>query len=34
MASMSAEQHHAAINFIFKRMGRVRATDEILAAIR
>ncbi|MGA9086605.1 MAG: hydrolase [Methanoregula sp.] len=33
MASMSAEQHHAAINFIFKRMGRVRTTDEILAAI-
>ncbi len=34
MSSMSAEQHHAAINFIFRRMGRVRTTDEILGAIR
>jgi nicotinamidase-related amidase len=33
MSSMSAEQHNAAINFIFKRMGRVRKTDEILRAI-
>jgi len=33
MASMTAEQHHAAVNFVLKRMGRVRTTDEILAAI-
>jgi len=29
MSSMSTEQHNAAVNFIFKRMGRVRKTDEI-----
>ena len=34
MASHTAEQHHAAVNFVFKRMGQVRSTDEILAAIR
>jgi nicotinamidase-related amidase len=33
MSSRSAEQHHAAVNFILKRMGRVRKTDEILNAI-
>jgi len=33
MASRTAEQHQAAINFIFRRMGRVRSTDEILTAI-
>jgi len=33
MASRSDEQHHAAVNFVFKRMGRVRKTDEILRAI-
>jgi nicotinamidase-related amidase len=33
MASRSEEQHNAAVNFIFKRMGRVRKTDEILKAI-
>lgn len=33
MSSMSAEQHNAAIRFIFPRMGRVRKTDEILRAI-
>jgi len=33
MASRSDEQHNAAVNFIFKRMGRVRKTDEILKAI-
>jgi len=32
MSSMSAEQHNAAV-IIFKRMGRVRKTDEILKAI-
>jgi nicotinamidase-related amidase len=32
MSAMSAEQHNAAVNFIFRRMGRVRTTDEILAA--
>jgi nicotinamidase-related amidase len=34
MASRSDEQHNAAINFIFKRIGRVRKTDEILEAIK
>jgi nicotinamidase-related amidase len=33
MTSMSAESHNAAVNFILKRMGRVRKTGEILAAI-
>jgi nicotinamidase-related amidase len=32
MSSRSDEQHFAAINFIFKRMGRVRKTEEILQA--
>ena len=34
MASRSDEQHNAAVNFIFKRMGRVRKTGEILEAIK
>jgi nicotinamidase-related amidase len=33
MTSRSDEQHHAAVNFIFRRMGRVRKTDEILQAL-
>lgn len=33
MASRSDEQHNAAINFIFKRIGRVRKTAEILEAM-
>ena len=33
MSSRSDEQHNAAVNFIFKRIGRVRKTDEILKAI-
>lgn len=33
MASRSDEQHNAAVNFIFKRIGRVRKTEEILKAI-
>ncbi|MGA2918712.1 hydrolase [Methanoregula sp.] len=33
MSSMSAESHNAAVNFILKRMGRVRKTGEIIAAI-
>jgi nicotinamidase-related amidase len=33
MSSRSAEQHDAAVRFIFPRMGRVRKTDEILRAI-
>ena len=32
-ASRSDEQHDAAVNFIFKRSGRVRKTGEILEAI-
>jgi len=34
MTSRSDEQHNAAINFIFKRIGRVRKTDDILRAIQ
>jgi nicotinamidase-related amidase len=34
MASRSEEQHNAAVNFIFKRMGRVRKTDEILKVLQ
>jgi nicotinamidase-related amidase len=30
MTSRSDEQHNAAVNFVFKRMGRVRKTDEIV----
>jgi nicotinamidase-related amidase len=30
MTARSDEQHHAAVNFIFRRMGRVRKTDEII----
>ncbi|MGA2933589.1 MAG: hydrolase [Methanomicrobiales archaeon] len=33
MASMSDEQHRAAVTFIFPRMGRVRKTKEVLAAL-
>jgi len=33
MSSMSAEQHHNSVNYIFKRMGLVRTTAEILAVI-
>lgn len=33
MASRSAEQHRAAVNFVFKRMGRVRTTGEIIRAL-
>jgi nicotinamidase-related amidase len=34
MTSRSDEQHNAAVNFIFKRMGRVRNTDEILESLQ
>ena len=33
MASYTAEQHRAAVTFVLRRLGRVRTTDEILAAI-
>jgi nicotinamidase-related amidase len=33
MSSRSEEQHNAAVNFIFRRMGRVRKTEEILRAL-
>lgn len=33
MTSRSDEQHNAAVNFVFKRMGRVRKTEEILKAL-
>jgi nicotinamidase-related amidase len=34
MTAASEEQHSASVNFIFKRMGRVRKTDEILKALK
>ena len=34
MASGSAEMHNATVNFVFRRVGRVRKTDEILEALR
>jgi nicotinamidase-related amidase len=34
MASRSDEQHNAAVNFVFKRIGRVRRTNEILRALQ
>lgn len=33
MTSRSQEQHNAAVNFVFKRIGRVRKTQEILESI-
>jgi nicotinamidase-related amidase len=33
MAARSDEQHYAAVNFVFKRIGRVRRTSVILKAI-
>ncbi|MGD0818197.1 MAG: hydrolase [Methanomassiliicoccales archaeon] len=33
MASRSDEQHNAAVNFIFKRIGRVRRTEEVENAL-
>lgn len=33
MASQTEEQHNAAVNFIFKKIGRVRKTGEILKAL-
>jgi len=33
MAAMAAEGHAASFNFILKRLGRVRSTEEILAAL-
>lgn len=34
MSSMSADMHNAAISIALKRIGRVRSTDEVLAALR
>ncbi len=34
MTSGATDAHYAAVNFILKRMGRVRKTREIIAAIR
>jgi nicotinamidase-related amidase len=34
MSSMVAEAHAASVNFVLRRMGRVRATEEILQALR
>jgi nicotinamidase-related amidase len=33
MASMSEQMHAASVNFVLKRLGRVRSTDEILEAL-
>ena len=33
MSAMTNEMHNATINNVFKRMGRVRKTTEILASI-
>ncbi|MEJ1972165.1 MAG: isochorismatase family protein [Lacunisphaera sp.] len=33
MASHSAEDHEFAVKNIFPRLGRVRSTDEVLAAL-
>ncbi len=33
MASFTEEAHSASVNFIFKRIGRVRSTEEILQAL-
>jgi nicotinamidase-related amidase len=33
MSARSAEAHDASVNFIFRRMGRVRKTDEILRSL-
>ena len=33
MSSMSDEGHKASVNFIFKRMGRVRSTEEIIKSL-
>jgi nicotinamidase-related amidase len=34
MTAASDEQHSAAVNFIFKRIGRVRKTGEVLKALK
>jgi nicotinamidase-related amidase len=33
MSGMSEEAHNASVNFVLKRMGRVRTTDEIIRAL-
>jgi nicotinamidase-related amidase len=34
MSAMSEEAHKASINFVFKRMGRVRTTEELVQALK
>jgi nicotinamidase-related amidase len=34
MSGLTADAHHFAITTIFPRMGRIRSTDDVLAAIR
>jgi nicotinamidase-related amidase len=34
MSSMSPEMHAASVNFVLKRMGRVRSTEQILDALK
>jgi nicotinamidase-related amidase len=34
MSAASAEEHNGALNFIFRRIGRVRTTEQILAALK
>jgi isochorismate hydrolase len=33
MADRNGEAHRNAVEFVFRRMGRVRKTDEVLAAL-
>jgi nicotinamidase-related amidase len=33
MGAMSEEAHRASVNFVLKRMGRVRTTDEVVQAL-
>lgn len=33
MAAMSVDHHNASINFVFKRIGRIRSTEQILKAL-
>jgi nicotinamidase-related amidase len=33
MAARSAEEHNNTLNYVFKRIGRVRSTEQILAAL-
>ena len=34
MSGLTTDAHHFAITTIFPRMGRIRSTDDVLAAIK